>query len=196
MRNMCIHHHKTVRIILYLSFQAIVFFTSCRDATYRELARIEQIMETDPAKADSLLSVIPEPAKARQRALYAILKTQLDYKNYRPVSDLDLIIDATDYYGIRKKDYHAAMAWYSLGCAYSDSNNDMAAIDAYLKAKDLFPDTLIRYYALTEQNLGKHYLNRLMLPEATEQYRLCLANATSHSDGLRQLHMARHELHE
>ncbi|MBR4843069.1 MAG: hypothetical protein IK006_08270 [Bacteroidaceae bacterium] len=178
MRNMCIHHHKTVRIILYLSFQAIVFLTSCREATYRELARIEQTMETDPAKADSLLSVIPEPAKASRRALYAILKTQLDYKNYRPVSDLDLIIDATDYYGIRKKDYHAAMAWYSLGCAYSDSNNDMAAINAYLKAKDLFPDTLTRYYALTEQNLGKHYLNRMMLPEATEQYRLCLANAT------------------
>ena len=178
MRNMCIHHHKTVRIILYLLFLATAFLTSCREATYRELARIEQTMETDPAKADTLLSVIPEPAKARQRALYAILKTQLDYKNYRPVSDLDLIIDATDYYGIRKKDYHAAMAWYSLGCAYSDSNNDMAAIDAYLKAKDLFPDTLIRYYALTEQNLGKHYLNRLMLPEATEQYRLCLANAT------------------
>ena len=175
---MCIHHHKTVRIILYLSFQAIVFLTSCREATYRELARIEQTMETDPAKADSLLSVIPEPAKASRRALYAILKTQLDYKNYRPVSDLDLIIDATDYYGIRKKDYHAAMAWYSLGCAYSDSNNDMAAINAYLKAKDLFPDTLTRYYALTEQNLGKHYLNRMMLPEATEQYRLCLANAT------------------
>ena len=175
---MCIHHHKTVRIILYLSFQAIVFFTSCRDATYLELARIEQIMETDPAKADTLLSVIPEPAKASRRALYAILKTQLDYKNYRPVSDLDLIIDATDYYGTRKKDYHAAMAWYSLGCAYSVSNNDMAAINAYLKAKDLFPDTLTRYYALTEQNLGKHYLNRMMLPEATEQYRLCLANAT------------------
>ena len=175
---MCIHYVKTVLKALYLSVLAIAFLTSCRDATYRELTRIEQLMETSPAQADSLLSVIPEPANARKRALYAVLKTQLDYKNYRPVTDLDLILAATDYYGIRKKDYHAAMAWYSLGCAYSDSNNDMAAINAYLKAKDLFPDTLTRYYALTEQNLGKHYLNRMMLPEATEQYRLCLANAT------------------
>lgn len=175
---MCIHNHKTVRRVLYLSVLAIALLTSCRDATYRELARIEQLMETSPAEADTLLASIGEPQKPSQKAWYAVLKTQLDYKNYRPVTDLDLILAATDYYGIRKKDYHAAMAWYSLGCAYSDSNNDMAAINAYLKAKDLFPDTLTRYYALTEQNLGKHYLNRMMLPEATEQYRLCLANAT------------------
>ena len=92
---MCIHHHKTVRIILYLSFQAIVFFTSCRDATYLELARIEQIMETDPAKADTLLASIGEPQKPSRKAWYAVLKTQLDYKLYREIESDSLILSAT-----------------------------------------------------------------------------------------------------
>jgi len=165
---------SAVAIILLL----FINLSSCTKAELKQLDEIERLLETNPRAADTLLSSIPEPQRPSQKAWYAVLKTQLDYKNYRPVTDLDLILAATDYYGIRKKDYHAAMAWYSLGCAYSDSNNDMAAINAYLKAKDLFPDTLTRYYALTEQNLGKHYLNRMMLPEATEQYRLCLANAT------------------
>lgn len=127
--------------------------------------------------ADSILTSLPVPKSRHKYALYAILKTQSDYKNYRPLSDKSLILFATNYFGIKHKSYHSAMAWYSLGCSYTDTNNDLAAIDAYLKAKDLFPDTLVRYYALTEQNLGKHYLNRMMLPEATEQFRCCLSNA-------------------
>ena len=141
------------------------------------LSKVETLMETDPKAADSILVSIPVPKLRHNRALYAILKTQLDYKNYRPLSDNSMILSATDYYGTKHKDYYAAMAWYSLGCTYTDTHNDIAAIDAYLKAKDLFPDTLIRYFTLAEQNLGYHYLNRMMLPEATEQYKLCLVNA-------------------
>ena len=177
---MTVVKHIRERLLSAVAIILLMFIklSSCTKAELKQLDEIERLLETNPRAADTLLSSIPEPQRPSQKAWYAVLKTQLDYKNYRPVTDLDLILAATDYYGIRKKDYHAAMAWYSLGCAYSDSNNDMAAINAYLKAKDLFPDTLTRYYALTEQNLGKHYLNRMMLPEATEQYRLCLANAT------------------
>ena len=55
---MFIHNHKTVRRALYLSVLAIAFLTSCRDTTCRELARIEQLMETSPAEADTLLASI------------------------------------------------------------------------------------------------------------------------------------------
>ena len=141
------------------------------------LREAEALLETDPKAADSILASIPEPKLRHNRALYAILKTQLDYKNYRSLSDNSLILSATEYYGTKHKDYHAAMAWYSLGCTYTDANNDIAGIDAYLKAKDLFPDTLNRYYMLAEQNLGRHYLNRMMLSEAKEQFKCCLVNS-------------------
>ena len=157
--------------------------TGCGQSILREA---EALLETDLKAADSILASMPMPKSRRDRAWYAVLKTQADYKNYRPLTDNSLILSATEYYGTKHKGYQAAMAWYSLGCSYTDANNDLAAIDAYLKARDLFPDTLIRYYALTEQNLGKHYLNRMMLPEATEQYKCCLANAIRLNDGIVQ----------
>ena len=98
---------------------------------------------------------------------WAWLKVQTDYKCDVPLTTDSLARIATDYYGTpRRPDYHAAMAWYTLGCAYGDMNDDVNATNAFLNAKSLFPDTLIRYYALTETNLGIHYLNRYMTREA------------------------------
>ncbi|MBR4842690.1 MAG: hypothetical protein IK006_06335 [Bacteroidaceae bacterium] len=92
---MFIHNHKTVRRVLYLSVLAIAFLTSCRDTTCRELARIEQLMETSPAEADTLLASIGEPQKPSRKAWYAVLKTQLDYKLYREIESDSLILSAT-----------------------------------------------------------------------------------------------------
>ena len=185
---MFIHNHKTVRRVLYLSVLAIAFLTSCRDTTCRELARIEQLMETSPAEADTLLASIGEPQKPSLKAWYAVLKTQLDYKLYREIESDSLIKTATEYYGTpyknvsRLRRYRAAMAWYSQGCVYSGLNDDFSAIDAYLKAQGLFPDTLSRYYALSEQKLGIHYLNRMMLVQAKQELLDCRINALRLND--------------
>jgi len=61
------------------------------------------------------------------------------------------------------------MAWYTLGCVYKEMGDDINGTDAFLRAKSLFPDTLIRYYALAEQNLGLHYLSRSMMTEAIQE---------------------------
>ena len=141
------------------------------------LGDIEAMLENDPATAYSVLATMPEPVSKSNHALYAVLKTQADYKNYVTATTDSLILSAVRYYGDKKKDYHTAMAWYSLGCVYSEMYDDLAAIDAYIKAKDLFPDTLVRYFALTEQNLGKHYLNQMMLTDSRYNLQCCLKNA-------------------
>lgn len=144
----------------------LLLFVSCRDNdTYRNLQYVEQLLETDAVAADSILCSIQPSDNERDRAYYAILKTQADYKNYVVAQDDSLILSAVRYYDNRYgsiKDYNAAMAWYSLGCVYSDMGNDVEAINAYLMSKKLFPDTLVRYYALAEQNLGQHYLDQMM----------------------------------
>lgn len=161
----------------------ILLTASCRE--HKMLSEIESLLESDPGAAYSALASMPVPSSNSNKALYAILKTQADYKNYVAATSDSLILSATRYYGDKKKDYHAAMAWYSLGCVYSDMNNDLAAINAFIKAKDLFPDTLVRYYALTEQNLGKHYLNQMMLSESKYNMQCCLANSMRlHEDAL------------
>lgn len=122
------------------------------------LREAEALLETNPKAADSILTSMPAPHSRRDRAWYTVLKTQADYKQYKALMSDSLILTATDFYGTHRKNYRAAMAWYTQGCVYTELYDDVLAIESYLKAQILFPDTLTRYYALTEQNLTKLYI--------------------------------------
>ena len=165
------------RILLFAL--AWVTLTGCG---HNELIQIERIMESDVQKADSMICSMDMPTGRRGQALYALLKTQIDYKMYRNADGDSTIRVATDYYGRKYKGYHAAMAWYSLGCISSESGKDSTATDAYLTALSLFPDTLVRYYALTEQNLSHIFLEHKMGNEAMPLIRSCRANAVRLKD--------------
>ena len=143
---------------------------------------VETRLETDPKAADSILNSMPQPKSNRDRALYAVLKTQAEYKQYKPITSDSLILTATRYYGTNRKNYHAALAWYTQGCVYTELHDDVQAIDAYLKAKDLFPDTLVRYYALTEQVLGRRYLTKTMYDDSYRAFTLSRNNASRIKD--------------
>ncbi len=175
------------RLRRYLPLLALLLFLgsvmSCRDAGVRDaLQRAEALMKSDPHAARAVLDSLNLQSsifnlQSKDAALYALLRTQADYKCDVPLTSDSLARIATDYYGTpRRPDYHAAMAWYTLGCVYSDMNDDVNGTDAFLKAKSLFPDTLIRYYALTEQNLGLHHLNRHMEREAVQDFRSAKQN--------------------
>ena len=147
-------------LLVALPLLAVLCFASClrHSAAWPLLQEAEALMETDYKAAGALLdSLDATPLQGEDAALYAILKTQADYKRYVPLTSDSLPRVATAYYGTPyRKNYHAAMAWYALGCYYTEHHADAAAIDVYLKAKDLFPDTLSRYHALCYQNIGKH----------------------------------------
>lgn len=155
--------------------------TSCKGSR-TNLSHAESLLETNPAAADSILCSMPEPQSRRDRAWYAVLKTQADYKQYKPISSDSLILTATSYYGTHHKNYRSAMAWYSQGCVYLEMNNDVAAAESFLKAIDLFPDTLIRYYVLTEKCLAECYLDKYMYDESLSLYYCCRNNAIRNSD--------------
>ena len=173
-------------LLLALPLLAALLCTSCQrhSAVWPQLLEAEALLDTDlPAAAPLLDSLDATPLRGEDAALYAILKTQADYKRYVPLTSDSLPRLATAYYGTPyRKNYHAAMAWYSLGCYYTELKDEPAAIDAYLKAKDCFPDTTVRYYALTEQNLGRHYLNRNILDEALVEFNACKSNLNSLQD--------------
>ena len=120
------------------------------------------------------------PRWGERRALYALLRTQAGYKCFVPITSDSLIRYATDYYDGNRKSYRAAMAHYSLGCVYSELGDDAAAIEAYLRAQSLFPDTTVRYYGLCYQNLGHHYLKKNMIDEALTAYTLYYKLAEGH----------------
>jgi len=174
----------------------LLTMTSCRrDTAVRSaLVRAEAVMEENPREARQILdsitthySLITNHSK-KDLAHYAWLKTQADYKCYVPMRSDSLARIATDYNGTpRRKNYHAAMAWYTLGCVYTDqSTRGQAtaeqAFDAYLKAKPLFPDPTNRYYALCCQNLGRCYRERTLYRDAIREYEASKRSSLARND--------------
>ena len=105
------------------------------------------------------------------RARYALLSTQADYQCYVPLTSDSLIRIATTYYGDKRRHHHAALSYYYLGCTYTELGDDTRAIEAYMKACTLFPDTTVRHYALCHQNMARHYRNRNMMAESLDAFR-------------------------
>ena len=142
-------------------------------AERERLRRAEALMESDAKAACALLDSVDVSALGgRDRADHAWLSVQARYKAFVPLTTDSLALVATAYYGTpRHRSYPAAMAWYTLGCCYTELNDDPAAISAYLKAKECFPDTTIRYFALAERDLGELYLKRIMCAEAASELR-------------------------
>ena len=160
-----------LRIAIY-SLLALTLLAECGGGrSMRQLEQLETLVDSVPQYVNTVLDSIPSTKlRGRTRALYALLRTQSDYKCFVPLISDSLIRYATDYYDGNRKSYRAAMSWYSLGCVYSELNDDAAAIEAYLQAQSLFPDTTVRYYRLCYQNLGKHYLKKNMADEALQAY--------------------------
>ena len=209
------------RSILLFPVAAILLVlsvSSCRDAGVREaLVRAEALMESDPHAARAILDSIASPnppLKGRasestglpsfrrgkgEAALYALLRTQADYKCRVRLTSDSLPLIATNYYGTRRKTQRAALAQYYLGCAYSDMGRDLDAIDALLRATTLFPDTTNKYYANSLFELGKKYMGHEMNDKAIATFRrfrnLTICEEDSVNIGYADYYMGETSLH-
>ncbi|MCR5140131.1 MAG: hypothetical protein K6B45_08225 [Bacteroidaceae bacterium] len=109
-----------------------------------------------------------------EAALFALLKTQADYKCDIPLTSDSLPLIATDYYGTKRKSQRAALAQHYLGCTYIEMHRDLDAIEAQLRATTLFPDTTNKYFAHSLLHLGCLYSRHYMVDSAWvafERYR-------------------------
>ena len=193
---------RSFLVKMALLVMVTVGLSSCRRTDVHDaLVRAEALMESDPHAArallaeieDSILKIRNYPAEeagqktgknlqssifnfqSKDAALYALLRTQADYKCRIRLTSDSLPLVATSYYGTRRKTQRAALAQYYLGCTYSDMSRDLDAIDAFLRATILFPDTTNKYYAYSFFELGKLYLAHEKKDEALtafQHYRL------------------------
>ena len=160
-----------LRPVIYILLFAILCMGCGNTLSMRELEELETKLDIAPDSVRLALDNISlGTLNGEARALYAILRTQADYKCYVPLTTDTLISYATDYYNRNRKSYRTAMAWYSLGCVFTELGNDAGAVEAYLQSQSLFPDTTVRYYGLCYHKLGRHYLRRNMPDEALAAY--------------------------
>jgi len=176
--------------------------TSCQreKAVRSALARAEAVMEENPGAARQILdslsheivnnpnrqSIVNRKSSNRKSdlALWALLRTQADYKcNVRLTSD-SLPLIATRYYGTKRKTQRAALAQHYLGCAYIDMKRDLEAMDALLRASTLFPDTTNKYFANNLFELGILYTNHHMLDSAWVAFSRYRQTAVCNSDSV------------
>lgn len=176
------------RVILAVSVLFATMMPCSCTRTYREIRGIENVLAESADSAAVMLEKLDKSSmNERCTALYAILKTQADFKREIQITSDSLALMAVEYYGGRRDRYHKAMAWYSLGCVYSEFNstsedadlspiNDAAATEAFLRARETFPDTTNIYYALSQYQLGVNYTRKEMFNEALLCFESCRAN--------------------
>ena len=135
------------------------------------LTHAEQMIEYAPDSALQILQSIEQPQRLRRKgaARYALARTMAEHRCHHVFTSDSLIQIAVDYYGIHSG-LHSALTYYCLGCVYSELGNDEAAVDAYLRAKELFPDKQNRYYGLVAGNLGQLYYRKNMYEKALDEF--------------------------
>ena len=164
-------HHKALHTAILMAM--LLMLGACRGSSdMAQLRTVEATIDAQPEEAWYMLdSIDPTPLRGEARALYALLATQADYQCYVPLTSDSLIRIATHYYGSDKRSHRAALAHYYLGCTYTELGHDAAAIQAYMQALTLFPDTTVRHHALCYQNMARHYRNRNMYAECLSAFR-------------------------
>ena len=182
--------HRYLPLLALLLLMLAGSITSCRDAGVRDaLQRAEALMESDPHAARAVLDSLNLQSsifnlQSKDAALYALLRTQADYKCRVRLTSDSLPLIATNYYGTRRKTQRAALAQYYLGCTYKDMHRDPDAIDALLRATTLFPDTSNKYFAYSLFELGKEYLKNHMNDNAIAAFNRYRFSDICNSDSL------------
>ena len=161
------------QIILQVSIVFILIILSCCTHlhTTPELTLAEQLMEQKPDSSLIILEGIENPDKLseREHALYCLLLTLAQDKNYVTHQSDSLIQIATKYFEKHKEHEYAMLAYYSMGRVNTDLQDALQAQECYLKALELGENSknnhlLVKIYS----NLGTLYayqdINDMALP--------------------------------
>lgn len=194
--------------ILLISTLFILFSSCCNSPIYQDLQEIEEMMETHPDSALSLLQAIDTEAVTtdRSRALHALLLSQAYDKNYIDLTCDSLISIAVGYYTDTDDHHHAMLAHYYRGRIFENDGDVASCIIQCLEAEkrallvnDYFYLGMIygtiadcynkaynfdeeRNYAFQSLEAFKKTSNELYIKYAYLSYGVSLVNCKKYSD--------------
>lgn len=159
---------------------------SCRREiapTHSVLLTADSLMWSDPDSALLLLEQLSDvkQLKKADRALYALLQTQAQYKNYVSLRNDSLIQIAVDYYEDNKDGERLAKSYFYQGCVYAEKKELPKAIELYFMSLDKMPkgsDSI--FIAMVYSHLGDCYSEQNLHSTARTMYKngysLCIGN--------------------
>lgn len=157
-------------LLLIFCVMNLFFGCSLRKATpLPELEQAEAVMFDRPDSALRILQAMPMPTDKEQHALWCLLVTQAEYKQYLPIPSDSLIRIAYDYYKPTDDARRKAMAALYMGGVNYELKNIEEAMTYYLEAKDEVAHTddyTLGYLVMS--SLGNLYLYRDLTDYALE----------------------------
>lgn len=138
---------KSLKLLLCLSVACL--FSSCRQSgsIHAELQRAETLMSEYPDSSLQIIYGIDTLALTNQSdiALYSLLRTQAEDKNYIDAEDDSRILRAVDYYANSRDIYHKMLSYYYAGRVEENAGeyskaivNQMMAETSALELGDYF----------------------------------------------------------
>lgn len=160
-------------IVVFTSFLTLLISLTCcnHHPPCQALSQAELLMEEKPDSALSILKNMTDPDQLPDwdRALYYLLLTQAQDKNYITHTSDSIIKIATQYFENHDDQTHTMLAYYCMGRVYTDLQDALQAQECYLKALELGEGSgnnqlLVKIY----NNLGTlysyQYINEMALP--------------------------------
>lgn len=183
-------------------FSTLLFFIllvlgSCRKTSqeyFAILQSVDSLMQTNPNSALQLLKTISTPQKMKKadRAWYALLTTQAQYKNYVPLENDSLIRTAIDYYKHSTEKEQLAKSYFYWGCVHREQKNTPAAVDCYLQSLRNMPKECdSTFLAMIYYHSGECYKDQNMTETARKMYQQARDINLRRHDTLRAFHNVR-----
>lgn len=165
--------HYTKHFIAYSICILLTFTTSCQNGHTgsKELNLAESLMDIKPDSALTVLKQIKNTNdfSKKQQAIYHLLLTYAQDKNYMTPASDSIINLAVNYFDRHSDPYWSTLAYYCKGRVSAETGDAMQAHEYYLKALELGESSknhilLIKIY----NNLGRFYaylnMNEMALP--------------------------------
>jgi tetratricopeptide (TPR) repeat protein len=163
---------KKLFYVSFTVFWVCILFFACTNGTVREeLVWAEELMESRPDSALTLLDSIPSPEKMSKAhyAAYGLLLTEARDKNYYPLKSDSLIRAAMVYYEGVKDKRKLPKAYYYMGRVYQERQEIPYALEYYRKAEIHVDDA--RLASRIYNSMGSIYTQLHLYADAMVAYK-------------------------
>ena len=184
------------KILIYISaalvLAALFFFFRPKNNIRHELVLAEEVMNDHPDSALHILEKVKSSALiGENRALFALLMTQAQFKcKQSPTSD-SLLSIAYDYYVSRKDSLRKAQAYYYKGRIEDDLGNNPEAFKNYQKASVAVPTINYDFLALIYNRWGILFHKQHLYDHALLALKKSLVYCILDRDTLKQIYTLR-----
>ena len=158
---------------------AFMVFGCTSTKVKEELVRVEELMSNHPDSAFTIIkSINPDDIRGRaDRAFYALLYTQAQYKNYEQIQSDSLIDVAVDYYENKPIKDRLTRAYMYKAAALSDMERHKEAIEWLKKAEKVASMSDYLILGLINYQIGALYqTNFVANNEHIVRYKIALKN--------------------